>query len=57
MIVFVILLVLLATLSITCALIAFINGSEKKWVIRFSIGFAVFIFAALLSLVYMFIKQ
>ena len=56
MILFVILLVLLATLSITCALIAFINGSEK-WVVRFSIGFAVFIFVALLSLVYMFIKQ
>lgn len=56
MIVFVILLVLLATLSIPCALIAFINGSEK-WVVRFSIGFAVFIFVALLSLVYMFIKQ
>lgn len=56
MIVFVISLVLLATLSITCALIAFIYGNGK-WFGRCSIGFAVFIFAALLSLVYMFIKQ
>lgn len=56
MIVFVISLVLLATVSITCALIAFVNGSGI-WVRRFSSGFAVFIFAALLSLVYMFIKQ
>lgn len=56
MILFVISLVLLATLSITCALIAFINGSEK-WVARFSFGFAIFVFVALLSLVYMFIKQ
>lgn len=56
MVLFVILLVLLATLSIACALIAFIYGSGK-WVRRFSTGFAVFIFTALLSLVYMFIKQ
>lgn len=56
MIVFVISLILLAIVFITCTLIAFINGSEK-WVSRFLIGFIVFIFAALLSLVYMFIKQ
>lgn len=48
--------VALAILFIACTLIALINGSEK-WVDRFLIGFVVFIFAALLPLVCMFIKQ
>jgi hypothetical protein len=56
MIVFVISLVLLAIIFITCTLIAFIYGSGK-WLGRCLIGFNVSIFAALLSLVYMFIKQ
>lgn len=56
MIVFVISLVLLAIIFITCTLITLINGSGA-WVRRFLVGFIVFIFAALSSLVFMFIKQ
>ena len=55
MVVFVTSLVL-AIIFIASTLIALINESQK-WVDRFLIGFVVFMCAALISLVYMFIEQ